>query len=266
MLSFSRDPWVQDNSLYRIHSPIQDLKIPNKLTSSSKNENDNSNKVSSEQDNNVSSAVPFLDPPPPAYSGIQPFIGLAAYFCPLTYLFKDDVAGLYFLARHSFCNFWCRLNVITSDEFCLLHVCQTFESLLLESGAGLGIKVYCHMLRYGLNPVQVALPWLQLGFVGLLEVDQILLLWDRVFGRVLFNHPKCFLFYSCSVGYMDPTLLAILCVAIFLFRGEIILESDDPAEIQALLSEGSRLKVVPLIQMFLFSDSKNLYDYGASAD
>jgi hypothetical protein len=30
--------------------------------------------------------------------------------------------------------------------------------------------------------LQIAFSWIQLGFVGLLEVDQLLLLWDRVIG------------------------------------------------------------------------------------
>jgi hypothetical protein len=33
-----------------------------------------------------------------------------------------------------------------------------------------------------LSMPQIAMPWLQLGFVGLLEVDQTLILWDRVIG------------------------------------------------------------------------------------
>ena len=34
------------------------------------------------------------------------------------------------------------------------------------------------------NVGQVAFPWLQLAFVGILEVDQILVLWDRVIGKL----------------------------------------------------------------------------------
>ncbi len=59
---------------------------------------------------------------------------------------------------------------------------------------------------------------------------------------------------------MDPLLLAVLAAAIFMFRAELILQCVDAAEVQLLLAEGSRLKVVPLIQMFLFSDLKSLED------
>ncbi len=46
---------------------------------------------------------------------------------------------------------------------------------------------------------------MQLGFVGLLEMDQLLHLWERI------------------IGYMDPTLLAVTAVAIFIHRSEMLL-------------------------------------------
>ena len=52
---------------------------------------------------------------------------------------------------------------------------------------------------------QVAFPWIQLGFVGLLDVEQVLCLWDRI------------------VGYMDLMLLPVAAVAIFLDRAEPLL-------------------------------------------
>ena len=84
--------------------------------------------------------------------------------------------SLYSFARLSFAKLWCRLNVHASDPGTLLHACATFESLLLAACPSLCL----HLANIGLNPVQVALPWMQLGFVGLLEMDQILILWDRV--------------------------------------------------------------------------------------
>ncbi len=46
---------------------------------------------------------------------------------------------------------------------------------------------------------------MQLGFVGFLEMEQILHLWERI------------------LGYMDTTLLAIAAVAIFMHRSEMLL-------------------------------------------
>jgi hypothetical protein len=50
---------------------------------------------------------------------------------------------------------------------------------------------------------------MQLGFVGLLEVDQILHLWERL------------------LGFMDPTLLAVTAVAIFMHRAEMLLRVSE---------------------------------------
>jgi hypothetical protein len=87
----------------------------------------------------------------------------------------------------------------------------------------------------------VALPWIQLGFVGLLEVDQVLFLWDRVF------------------GYMDATVLAVFAVSVFLFRAVPLFQCTSQAEAQLVLAEGLSLKVVPLLQMYLFSDLSSQY-------
>ena len=100
----------------------------------------------------------------------------------------------------------------------------------------------CALLTYTLTHsyVQVALPWMQLGFVGLLEVDQVLQLWDRIF------------------GYMDITLCAVLSVAIFVFRAVPLFQCNSASEALIVLNEGLGLKVVPLLQMYLCSEGTML--------
>lgn len=66
--------------------------------------------------------------------------------------------------------------------------------------------------------IQVAMPWMQLGFVGLLEVEEVLLLWDRVFGK-----RRVIIFVPCSsntneIGFMDVSILSVMAAAIFLYR------------------------------------------------
>ena len=94
-----------------------------------------------------------------------------------------------------------------------------------------------HLLKIGVQPLLIAMPWLQFGFVGLLEIDQVLHLWDRV------------------IGYEDPCLLAVFAVSVFMMRAEAVLTTKSPAEAVQMLMEGSRLKVVPLLQMVLFTDN-----------
>jgi hypothetical protein len=47
---------------------------------------------------------------------------------------------------------------------------------------------------------------MQLGFVGFLDVEQVLILWDRL------------------LGFMDITLLACMAAAVFIYRSQSIME------------------------------------------
>ena len=164
-------------------------------------------------------------------SAVQPFLGLAIYAAPLCYIFGDR-AALYSAHKVLWTRLWCRMNVISGDEGTLLSVCATFENLLMSANPSL----FLHLVKIGVQPLLVAMPWLQFGFVGLLEVEQILHLWDRV------------------IGYDDPCVLALLAVAVFMVRSEAIMACNMPTEVCSILMEGTRLRVVPLLQMILFSD------------
>jgi hypothetical protein len=118
--------------------------------------------------------------------------------------------------------------------------------------------------------LQIALPWLQLGFVGYLEVSEILILWDRVFGEL--QHMKqiffkiksspSYLFYwcvvcFCGIGFMDNSILAALAVSIFVYRAQALFDCTRAAEVHRVLQEGNNLRVVPLLQLFLFIDDSD---------
>jgi len=125
------------------------------------------------------------------------------------------------------------MNVISGDSGTLLHVCATFENLL----ASMHPTLFLHLLKIGVQPLLIAMPWLQFGFVGLFEIDQVLHLWDRV------------------IGYEDTCLLAVVAVAVFVTRAETLMATTVPLEAVHILMEGSRLKVVSLLQMVLFADA-----------
>lgn len=136
MLCFSRDETVRRTCEYEIHKPLLGL-------------------ACAEQEKNVSA-------PPNA---VQPFLGLAAYFAPLCYVFvrcygSDDTnvasatrssAGLYSMVQQTYCRLWCKMNVISSDKNTLLHVAATFETLLMTSDP----KLFMHMLSIGIKPLHV---------------------------------------------------------------------------------------------------------------
>lgn len=81
---------------------------------------------------------------------MQPFLGFSAYLCPLCYLYNDS-AALYSTVRSFYCRLWCRLNVISGDENCLLRICSTFESLLLQTD----LRLSLHLTKIGLQPLHV---------------------------------------------------------------------------------------------------------------
>ena len=73
--------------------------------------------------------------------------------------------------------------------------------------------------------VQIAMPWIQLGFVSLLEMDQILILWDRLSGMIFAEHFRdVFLQLDAIIGYMDPLLLAVLAAAVFVMRSDSLMQ------------------------------------------
>lgn len=272
IMCFSRDDWVRSNASYEVHLPMLSLVDPAvagaKLAS---NTSETSHAAAAAADAHASTPgsaagdgkrkpstslaadplrLPSASLPGKGVaegggvvaldkqvtmptSGVQPFLGLAIYTAPLCYVFHDR-AALYSAHKILWCRLWSKMNVISSDEGTLVHVCATFESLLMACHPTL----FLHMVKIGVQPLLIAMPWLQFGFVGLLEVDQILHLWDRI------------------IGYDDTCLLALVAVGVFLIRAENILATQVPAEVCSILMEGTRLRVVPIIQMMLFSDSE----------
>ena len=140
------------------------------------------------------------------------------------------------MARESYCQLWCKLSVLSGDSGTLLHICNTFENLLLESQP----RLFLHLVNIGVNPLQIAFSWIQLGFVGILEVDQLLILWDRV------------------IGYMDTTILGVFAASIFVYRAESLLMCTSAVFAERIIGEMSRIKVVPLLQLFLLKSNYNI--------
>lgn len=179
--------------------------------------------------------IPFTPPlsnkTPSPPSGVQPFLGFTNYFAPLCYLYSNQ-STLYSTASSLWRVLWCKLNVLSSDSGTLLHICKTFENLL----GVVNPKLYLHLLNLGISPLHVVFPWIQMSFVSFFEIDQLLILWDRV------------------IGYMDLTIYALLSTAIFIARAEPLFLCTNTEKAIAILNEGTRLKVIPLLQMFLYSE------------
>ena len=96
-------------------------------------------------------------------------------------------------------------------------------------------EVCFHMNAHGIIPLKIAFPWIFYAFVGILEVDQIYLLWDRI------------------IGFETLEILPILAAGIFVFRANLILNCTNQEEFDELFLDLSQLKVMPIIQHFLFA-------------
>lgn len=103
-----------------------------------------------------------------------------------------------------YCRIWSRCHAVSSSmgrRPALPGLAAAFESLL-EAVAPDAAR-HCALL--GFDPLEAALPWMVGGFVGVLEMDQLLLLWDRV------------------IGYDSLLPLAVLAAGVFLFMQRAIL-------------------------------------------
>lgn len=104
MLAFSRDETVRNLSHFLTHKPLTDL--PTRGCDGILPQG---------------ASVPL--------SGVQPFKGLSYYAAPLTFMYEDEVS-VYFTLRAMYTRYWCRLNVLRSDESTILALCQCFEELV----------------------------------------------------------------------------------------------------------------------------------------
>lgn len=183
MIAFclTRDVTITDSSLYRIHQPV-------------------AIHVGAEQRENTGAGKDTAH----SLSHIHPFAGWATYNAPMCFLY-DDNTYLYTICRAAYSKIWCRLNVISGDEGTIFPLCRLFEVLLLESSPDL----FLHLTRIGLQPLTVAFPWMHQAFVYVLEIDQLLLLWDRLF------------------GFQDTYILAVLAAAIFCSKGSYLFQVSD---------------------------------------
>lgn len=90
------------------------------------------------------------------------------------------------------------------------------------------------MNQLGINPLLTAFPWIFNSFVGYLEISEIFLLWDRV------------------IGFGSVELIAVLAAALFVYRSNLILNCTSQEEFDELFYDLSEIKVVPLLQHFIF--------------
>ena len=172
---------------------------------------------------------PAVFPP----SGVLPIRGLSLFAYPLCYLFSNQ-HELYLTMRELWVRYWCRLHCLSSQPGTLLPLLHLFEAQLQQFAP----QLCAHLHRLGVHPTRAAGPWLAFAFAGYLPPDQTLLLWDRI------------------IGFDSLELLPMLAAAVFLFHERALLQAADAEDARHVLHDASELKVVPLLQAFLFASDR----------
>ncbi|EGZ17903.1 hypothetical protein PHYSODRAFT_500558 [Phytophthora sojae] len=162
-------------------------------------------------------------------NGVLPFSGLVMYMAPLAYLYADPVE-LYIIFRELYARYWSKLNAIRTERGTILPLCKLFEDLVVRSSPA----AVFHLINIGVKPLDIAFPWIQSAFSGTLDIDQVLLLWDRV------------------IGYDSLELVAIFAAALFHFRASELETVNSREEAEELFAELIDIHVVTLLQEYLF--------------
>lgn len=165
---------------------------------------------------------------------LMPCRGFVHYAAPLTFLYADE-AALYSAFRAMHMRYWCHLDRLVAAPGELIHLCKHFERLLADHHPSL----FVHLLNLHVEPVAIALPWLQFAFVPILDVDQVLLLWDRI------------------LGFDSLLLLPVLATALFVYRSEQLLTARTKDDVVDMFADCSALRCIPLLQHFLWPGSRS---------
>ncbi|ETO33235.1 hypothetical protein RFI_03872 [Reticulomyxa filosa] len=150
---------------------------------------------------------------------------------PLCYLFPQ-CKDAYFFFRELYCRYFCRLSCISSEKDSIIYLSKSFETLAQYCYP----KAFYHCVEIGVHPLSIVFPWIFVAFSGYLQINETLYLWDRI------------------LSYDSLELLSILSAAIFGFRQKDILKATNEQQIYVLFADIRGLKVIPILQHFLFSN------------
>ncbi|CAL8327699.1 unnamed protein product [Lota lota] len=165
-------------------------------------------------------------------NGVIPFHGFSMYVAPLCFLYNEP-SELYSVFREMYVRYFFRLHSISSSPSGIVSLCLQFERLLQAHLP----QLFYHLRQIGAQPLRIAFKWMVRAFSGYLSTDQLLLLWDRI------------------LAYDSLEIVAVLSAAVFAFRSDNLMEVTSLASAEAVLADLSTLKVMPLIQIFLFASA-----------
>ena len=160
-----------------------------------------------------------------------PFHEFPMYAAPLAYVCLQT-SSAYFLFRELYNRYFHFLHEISSHPQSIISLYALFESLLYAKEP----SIWEHLrVTLGFHPGLYVVPWIIMAFSGYIEIDQLLLLWDRI------------------IGYNDLRILTILSLGIFISRGRVLLKCSTCRDVGVVLSDIFNIQIVPLLQVALFS-------------
>ncbi|XP_062706278.1 TBC1 domain family member 19 isoform X2 [Aedes albopictus] len=163
--------------------------------------------------------------------GFVPFHGICMLAAPFCYLYDNPVA-LYFTFRAFYVRYCHRLTTINTHPQGIVSLCLLFEKLLQTHEP----QLWSHFRELQIQPIRVVFKWLMRAFSGHLPPEQLLILWDLI------------------LGYDSLEILSLLALIILSFRRESLMQVVTLENIEAILSDLSSVKVLPLIQLTLSRD------------
>ncbi|XP_055639366.1 TBC1 domain family member 19 isoform X2 [Toxorhynchites rutilus septentrionalis] len=163
--------------------------------------------------------------------GFVPFHGICMLAAPFCYLY-DNPVSLYFTFRAFYIRYCHRLTTINTHPQGIVSLCLLFEKLLQTHEP----QLWSHFRELQIQPIRVVFKWLMRAFSGHLPPEQLLTLWDLI------------------LGYDSLEILSLLALIILSFRRESVMQVVSLENIEAILSDLSSVKVLPLIQLTLSRD------------
>lgn len=112
--------------------------------------------------------------------------------------------------------FFFKLHTLCPNQGSIIHLSALFENLLKQKDAEL---YYFLSYELDLNPLDIAFKWILYAFVGVLEIDQLLLMWDRV------------------IAYNSLEIIPLTAAALLVYRKQQLLKCSNNED--AMVSFGS---------------------------
>ncbi|EGD73534.1 hypothetical protein PTSG_12280 [Salpingoeca rosetta] len=163
-------------------------------------------------------------------NGIVPFRGLCLFVAPLAFIYPRT-PQLYRVFVKLYTRYFRLLHTLNEYPNGIARLSQTFLDLMQVRLPHLLL----HLKGLGVNPLEIAFPWMFQAFSGYLLPEQVLLLWDRI------------------IGFDTLHVLPLLSFALFAFRQRALAVARTKRDVEFVMADLRSIAVVPLMQYALFA-------------